>query len=493
MSREKTVIQLLPLLVLIAGILVRLVVFLQNRSLFIDEANLALNILEKSGNQFFQTLDYQQYAPPLFLLFEKASTLLFGTGEMAFRLLPFTAGVLGLYLFALVVKKWLPLPCFHWFPLFLLAFSPMLIQYATEIKQYSTDVLTNIFFIYLAVKWPYQDLTFRQKLGWIALGMAAIWWSMPVVFVLFGVGCYYGFQAHQKEGFPGVVSLIPIPFFWLLSFGLYYYAILAVDLDKNYLVDYHRPYFLPLLPLDGNSWQRWLNVWSVFIKISLGGTVIAYCLGGLLTVLGLRFLAKRHLDRLILILFPIISCLFASALEKYSLMPRLALFLMPNIVLLLGIGLSQCWLLLHGKWSKIVLVIPLIIVIVNWNGYRYFIDKMGWEDSREVLAFAAVEASPQSFAYISHELIPAYRYYHEYHPQSGNFVINNPYLAKWNDRPGTVLKDQAFPPTTILLFSHLVNRKAVAKLQQQVGQLDSYTVEKTYKPTGAVAFILSKK
>ena len=49
--------------------------YLEARSLFIDEANLARNIAEKGYLTLFSNLDYEQYAPPIFLVLSKLAFL----------------------------------------------------------------------------------------------------------------------------------------------------------------------------------------------------------------------------------------------------------------------------------------------------------------------------------------------------------------------------------------------------------------------------------
>src|SRR5258708_7025864 len=70
-----------------------------NRSVWLDEAMLSLNIIEKSPLALFKTLGYNQMAPILFLLIEKFFTWLFGDGELALRLFPLISAILTLPLF----------------------------------------------------------------------------------------------------------------------------------------------------------------------------------------------------------------------------------------------------------------------------------------------------------------------------------------------------------------------------------------------------------
>jgi hypothetical protein len=60
----------LPWLIIGLGIVLRLTQYVFNRSLWYDEANLALNIIDRSVLELFQPLDHDQGAPIGFLLLE---------------------------------------------------------------------------------------------------------------------------------------------------------------------------------------------------------------------------------------------------------------------------------------------------------------------------------------------------------------------------------------------------------------------------------------
>src|SRR5689334_23171439 len=81
------------------GALVRLVQYASNRSLWSDEAMLALNIVDRSYLELLKPLDYNQAAPPLFLWLEKLAVQLLGNNEYALRLVPLTAGLIALAAF----------------------------------------------------------------------------------------------------------------------------------------------------------------------------------------------------------------------------------------------------------------------------------------------------------------------------------------------------------------------------------------------------------
>ena len=77
---------------------------LHNRSLWADEAVLALNIVNRSYWELLQPLDYEQGAPVGFLLVEKLAIGVFGNNEYALRLFPLLSGIISLFLFYILAK-----------------------------------------------------------------------------------------------------------------------------------------------------------------------------------------------------------------------------------------------------------------------------------------------------------------------------------------------------------------------------------------------------
>src|SRR5687767_15072000 len=87
--------------VLALGIFLRCYQFLMGRSLWEDEAHLALNFITRGYLGLLQPLDYLQAAPPLFLWSVKSFALVFGYGERALRAFP-------------LVMSLVALPCFYY-------------------------------------------------------------------------------------------------------------------------------------------------------------------------------------------------------------------------------------------------------------------------------------------------------------------------------------------------------------------------------------------
>ncbi len=84
----------LLMIIILFGIILRLGQYLFNRSLWLDESYLTLNIINKSFSQLLLPLDYDQAAPIGFLIVEKVIVGIFGNNEYALRLFPLLSGII---------------------------------------------------------------------------------------------------------------------------------------------------------------------------------------------------------------------------------------------------------------------------------------------------------------------------------------------------------------------------------------------------------------
>lgn len=100
----------LAVIALSIGVAVRLRDFMFARSLWLDEAMLALNVASRSFAELARPLDYTQVAPILFLWLQKACVAVAGVNEPALRLVPMVAGlalpVLGWRLARVLFGDW---------------------------------------------------------------------------------------------------------------------------------------------------------------------------------------------------------------------------------------------------------------------------------------------------------------------------------------------------------------------------------------------------
>ena len=125
------------------GVLLRVVVYLSNRSMWLDELSLSGNIVGKPVLDFSEYLASDQLAPFGFLIVQRALVPILGDSNFALRLVPLIAGVLSLYLFSLLARRVLPRRA-ALVALVLFAFSDDLIYYSSEMKPYSVDLAVGL-------------------------------------------------------------------------------------------------------------------------------------------------------------------------------------------------------------------------------------------------------------------------------------------------------------------------------------------------------------
>src|SRR5512133_3182404 len=128
---------------IVLGVVLRLRQYLTGRSLWIDEAMLALNIVNRNFIELFKSLDYDQGSPIGFLLVEKIANSFFGRNEYALRLFPLVLGVASIWLFYQLLKRTTSgVGLVAALTLFIL--NQRLIYYSSEVKQYIADVFVTI-------------------------------------------------------------------------------------------------------------------------------------------------------------------------------------------------------------------------------------------------------------------------------------------------------------------------------------------------------------
>ena len=128
-------------IIIIIGIILRLRQYIANRSLWLDEASLALNIVGRSFTGLTQPLDFEQGAPLGFLFIEKAVLLVLGNQDYILRLFPLISGLFAIYFMYLISKEYIGMPGLLALSIFVISWT--LIYYSSELKQYSSDVLMS--------------------------------------------------------------------------------------------------------------------------------------------------------------------------------------------------------------------------------------------------------------------------------------------------------------------------------------------------------------
>ena len=207
--------------VIFFGAALRIAQYLSGRSLWLDEALISLNIIHRPFPQLFGTLYYAQGAPSGFLVLERLAVDTFGSSEAALRLVPLLAGIAALPLFFIVARQLLGRAGAGAALVLFAAFEGPVI-YSSDVKQYSGDVCLTLAVTAAGLALVDRPLRRRALIGLALLGVAAVWFSHAVVFVLAGVLLSLVLGAASAGDRRRVGQLLVVGATWAVSFAVVY-------------------------------------------------------------------------------------------------------------------------------------------------------------------------------------------------------------------------------------------------------------------------------
>lgn len=401
---------------MVVGLLVRLRQYLHARPLWIDEAMLANNILTRSFRQLLLPLDTDQTAPVPLLWFSRLSALLAGPDERALRLLPFLGGVLLLILMSRVARRLLP----GWpaaLAVLVVALSPMLIYYANELKPYGLDAMWAILLILLALR-----VRERPEAGgrWFLLCLAGAFATLattPAPFLLAGVGIGLALDPGVRGAPRGWPWLFACGALWVITFGATYLLLYRATANNAYMQRYWVPYFLsPSLPeLDakidhavGSGLQDWFLAEGGFWRVGAGFLLVLPAVIG-----GFAIAYRQGRAVLALLLAPFALAVLASMLRRYPVAPRLMLFSMPMMTLLITAGLWAIAEQLRARWRKPALLLLglMLVLLPALDAVRQFREPLDRESIRPLVRQFEQDHAPGATVYIYGRAMPAWLFY----------------------------------------------------------------------------------
>ena len=397
--------------ILLLGFVLRLRQYLTGRSLWLDEAMLALNIVNRNFGGLFQPLEYDQGAPIGFLLVEKVFNILFGKHEFVLRFFPFVIGLVAFGLFYMLLRRTTS-GLGMLIGLALFAVSPRLIYYSSEVKQYILDVAGTIILLYLA-----QPLFsgHPERKHYIYLGLAgilALWFSHPALFMLAGIGSILLLRALQVRDWSQIGKVLVVGAVWLANLGLVYLVSLRSLTQNRFLREYWQENFIPVPPWSNWSWFR--TFFGGLLRDQIGIFASAW-LVLLLLVLGLIALYKKNKGYALGIIVISLFAALASTLWLYPLGGRFSLFQVPLVIILVSQALDMLGKRLPAKsyWNAIIVLAVgayLLFAPVS-ESFSNFISPKYYEHIRPSMATLSENWIQGDVLFVSNGAVPAFRFY----------------------------------------------------------------------------------
>lgn len=356
---------------LILGALLRLAAYGAGRSIWLDESLIRANLGVASPFALLGPLGGAQVVPPAFLFIERLAFQVLGGSAYSVRLFTLICGLASLPLFAAVARRVLPARAVP-LAVALFVLCDDLIYYASELKPYASDVTAALACWLAALEAERLGLNAKRALGLAVMGMAAVWFSFPVVFVLAGIGAGGLVQSMLRARWKEAGIVVGIALAWGISF-------LACQAATRTQID--DPTILPafwnfaFLPRDGRA-PRWLvgrlvyllaNPLDYYATKSIRWMVVPALVAG---ALGVVELARRRPLVLSWLLLPMAATLCAAALRAYPFHGRTVLFLTPGLFLLLAAGVEFVGCRTRGRWPAVLLAAYLVAVPLGRDLYQ---------------------------------------------------------------------------------------------------------------------------
>lgn len=432
-----------------------LVTYLQQRSIFIDEAHLALNLVEKSYSELFGKLDNEQYAPIPFLILSKSILHLFGLTEWSLRLLPILFSLGNIYLLDRFTSKINEDYLFKGIVIFLFGWQVNNILFASEFKQYSMDL-----FVCLSLMNYFRSQYVNPFLS-IIIGSICIWFSMPSVFLLpaYYANCIY--RVYRQKESPDIVYAF-MPIVWGASFLGFYKLVLVHGVHSDFMKAFHEQYFWPIIPISGDDFKQMYfitrNILIEYFSASIHQSILIVPI----VILGIRSLFQRRKRSAILLSAPILMAVAASGLGYYSLIPRTLYFCIPFFYISLTEGLFFIFNYEDKKKiaRKVAIGIGLVILIPMLVNGKHIVEQLDRGQARMAILALANAENKVTHAMIFPGAYPTYRLYTVWHKEKDLFqfpgeiygVNNNSFLPslkmRFSQKPYAVIS---------VLWGHTMN------------------------------------
>jgi hypothetical protein len=395
-----------PALIALA-VALRLTYYLLNPSLSNDEASLALNLIHRSYAGLFERLDFNQAAPPGFLLLQKLAIDVFGTSPYSLRLVPLLAGAAACLLVHRVTTH-IAGPLAAIIALTVFAVSDPLITYAATNKQYSIDVAVVLALYAVAIELR-QRLRTRETVIFALVGMAAVFVSHPAAFVLASIWAVLSVQNAAARRWGEVARLAAVAAVWLGSFATAYLTTrTSIEQIQRSVLGWERP-AAALRTLGGTArYLLGIPTFAPEVRVTLT------CIAAILSLVGIGVLSRRSPSLAALLVTPAVLAGAAVSLGLYPNFSRTFLFVIPSLIVLVASGAS---FLLSRQWRPTVrgaaaLAVTLLIGAALFQTVRDLRPSKVTEPTR-VLAYLAEETQSGDTLYVARTSQYTFRYYVE--------------------------------------------------------------------------------
>jgi hypothetical protein len=395
---------------IVLGLSLRMAQYFANRSLWLDEASLALNITDRSFAGLIQPLDYYQGAPVGFLLVEKLISEVFGYRDYILRLLPLLAGTISLFLMYKLASLYAKGTAIF-VAVGLFAVSEYLVYYSSEVKQYSVDVAVCLLLLVIIHKYIEAETNFRDAVVLGVVGAVSLWLSHPALFSLASIALGLAVNRLVRKDRSDFHWLALAFFLWAASFGVLYLVSLRNLARNDVLLDFWRSGFMPVPPWRDTQWL--VNAFDSMLRNPVGLSAVQP--GALIFAIGVLSIFLRKREYGLMLFLPLPFVLLASGLHKYPFLDRMLLFTVPLVLLFLAEGTERIRQLLKAVPLLSISVsgaIALILILTPLSqATENLLNPSLGEHVKPAMAYLKANRQDKDLIYVYYGVFPAFEYY----------------------------------------------------------------------------------
>ena len=435
---------------IIIGIFFRADYFIENRSLRVDEAAYFDCLVSKTPQEVLLNKNYNFYSPPApigFSFIEKLFINLFGCSEYVLRFIPLIFSLYGILLFYFLISQY----SLSWgtpLAMGLFALSDRLIFFSADMHPYSTEVFFAVLALWMFNRLESKKFHPKEIIYFMLTAVISVWFSYTVVFILTGITITSLYEAIFQKQWETLRKLLIIHCSWVISFLFVYTYTIHPILQTGITYNMWEGYFIkgPQGILSNVQWV--LKAFWDFFRNPLG--IIPPLSGIFLFLVGIGHLFYINKRQLFLILSPLFLTLGAALFKKYPFTGRTVLFLMPNLLILLSLGVSAIMGYCKGKIKPYWLMLAFIFLLIPplIKTLDHFVYSWGNEEAREAVCYLKNNILAQDIVLMNNEARFSYGYYMGYF----HIDMKDHWVGRIWDK---LFKETGDRPNARCIFEHL--------------------------------------
>jgi hypothetical protein len=401
--------------VVLLGVAERVRTYAVNRSLWLDESFLALNIIGRSMHRLLTApLDFNQTAPAGFLFVEKAAVEVFDKGEYTFRALPFICGIIGLLLFPPLARRALG-PVGAIIAVALFALSGPLVYYSSELKPYAGDIAATLAISVMALAALDDRLSVRRAFVFGLIGFVLIQLTYAGVMAAAGTGAVlvaiFTLDGRWDRSRP-LVALVGT---WAAGAVVFLFSRPGLEAGQFTRGQGRLGRFAPFPTSRTDITWYSDRVKDVVGDANFNLTRWPIYLVALLSIVGTVNLAARNWRVFALLAAPVIATVVASAAHEFPLLARTTLFFVPLLLLLVTNGIVVLARRLPRAIGAIAAacVVAALLAQVSSGGVYDIVQPFLRSRIKDDLTYIAKRWHPGDVLYVHYSSQYAFGYYSE--------------------------------------------------------------------------------